>query len=46
MFRNLVNSNVCYSRNYYGPIKAVILDWSGTTVDKYVIAPAKYFLMF
>lgn len=26
-----------------GPVKGVILDWSGTTLDKYVIAPAKAF---
>ena len=30
-------------RSYRGPIKACILDWSGTTVDKYVIAPAVVF---
>jgi len=29
---------------YRGPIKAAILDWSGTTVDKYVIAPAVVFV--
>ena len=28
---------------YNGPLKAAILDWSGTTVDKYVIAPAEVF---
>eukprot|EP01099_Mayorella_cantabrigiensis_P005701 TRINITY_DN4626_c0_g2_i1.p1 TRINITY_DN4626_c0_g2~~TRINITY_DN4626_c0_g2_i1.p1 ORF type:complete len:288 (+),score=73.24 TRINITY_DN4626_c0_g2_i1:22-885(+) len=32
-----------YSRTYTGPVKAVILDWSGTTADKYVIAPAVVF---
>ncbi len=32
-----------YVRTYRGPIKGVILDWSGTTVDKYVIAPAVVF---
>ena len=29
-----------YVRKYAGPLKACILDWSGTTADKYVIAPA------
>lgn len=33
-----------FSRAYTGPIKACILDWSGTTVDKYVIAPAVVFV--
>lgn len=37
-------SNYVYSRKYVGPIKGVILDWSGTTVDKYVIAPAVVFV--
>jgi phosphonoacetaldehyde hydrolase len=32
-----------YVRNYTGPLKAAILDWSGTTADKYVIAPAEVF---
>lgn len=31
-------------RTYHGPIKAVILDWSGTTVDAYVVAPAVVFV--
>ena len=30
-------------RKYAGPLKACILDWSGTTADKYVIAPAVVF---
>ncbi len=30
-------------RQYRGPLKAVILDWSGTTADKYVLAPAVVF---
>ena len=29
-----------FIRAYRGPVKACILDWSGTTVDKYVIAPS------
>jgi phosphonoacetaldehyde hydrolase len=32
-----------YVRKYVGPLKACILDWSGTTADKYVIAPAVVF---
>ena len=28
---------------YRGPLKAAILDWSGTTTDRYVIAPAVVF---
>ncbi|KAK7112971.1 phosphonoacetaldehyde hydrolase-like [Littorina saxatilis] len=33
-----------YTRSYVGPVKACILDWSGTTVDKYVLAPAVVFV--
>lgn len=33
-----------YARQYIGPVKAVILDWSGTTADKYVLAPAVVFV--
>ena len=33
-----------YSRSYTGKVKAVILDWSGTTADAYVIAPAVVFV--
>ena len=32
-----------YSRKFFGPLQAAILDWSGTTADKYVIAPAIVF---
>ena len=32
-----------YFRRYTGPLRACILDWSGTTADKYVIAPAVVF---
>jgi phosphonoacetaldehyde hydrolase len=32
-----------YTRRYNGPLQACILDWSGTTADKYVIAPAEVF---
>jgi len=33
-----------HSRTYNGFIQAAILDWSGTTLDKYVIAPAVVFV--
>ncbi len=33
-----------YARQYTGPLKAAILDWSGTTADKYVLAPAVVFV--
>ena len=32
------------ARRYQGKIKGVVLDWSGTTVDAYVIAPAMAFV--
>lgn len=32
-----------FTRSYIGPLKACLLDWSGTTADKYVIAPAVVF---
>ena len=32
-----------YTRRYHGPVQALILDWSGTTADAYVIAPAVVF---
>ena len=32
-----------YIRQYTGPLRTLILDWSGTTADKYVIAPAIVF---
>ena len=37
-------SSFRYARNYVGPVKACLLDWSGTTVDKYVLAPAVIFV--
>ncbi len=33
-----VRADYVYSRGYRGKVKAVILDWSGTTADAYVIA--------
>ncbi|WAR11467.1 PHNX-like protein [Mya arenaria] len=32
-----------FIRRYTGPLRAAILDWSGTTADKYVLAPAVVF---
>ena len=39
-----VQSTYVYNRSYRGPIKGVVLDWSGTTADAYVIAPAVVFV--
>ncbi len=33
-----------YTRTYRGSVKCLILDWSGTTADAYVIAPAIVFV--
>lgn len=33
-----------YRREYRGNVKGLILDWSGTTADAYVIAPARVFV--
>ncbi len=33
-----------YHRSYRGPVKGVVLDWSGTLADAYVIAPAVVFV--
>ena len=38
------NSDFNYNREYRGRIKAAVLDWSGTTADAYVIAPAVVFV--
>ncbi|KAK3082877.1 hypothetical protein FSP39_007786 [Pinctada imbricata] len=38
-----MNKAFAAARSYRGPVKGVILDWSGTTADKYVIAPAVVF---
>ena len=40
----LFTKSLSITRNYSGPIRACILDWSGTVSDKYVIAPAKTFI--
>ncbi len=39
-----LRTDYVYSRSYTGKVKAVILDWSGTTADAYVIAPAVVFV--
>jgi phosphonoacetaldehyde hydrolase len=33
-----------FERSYRGGVKALVLDWSGTTADAYVIAPAVVFV--
>ena len=38
------NADYVYSRSYRGQVKAVILDWSGTVADAYVLAPAVVFV--
>ena len=35
--------NFVYQRTYRGKVKALILDWSGTIADAYVLAPAVVF---
>ena len=47
-FQRVINTSKSYStfsvrEKYRGPLKTAILDWSGTTADKYVIAPAIVF---
>ncbi len=37
-------SDFVYSRSYRGKVKALVLDWSGTTADVYVVAPAVVFV--
>lgn len=39
-----INSDYVYTRHYRGKVKALILDWSGTTADAYVMAPAVVFV--
>ncbi len=36
--------NYTYSRSYRGKVQALVLDWSGTIADAYVIAPAVVFV--
>ena len=37
-------SDYVFNRSYRGKVKAAILDWSGTTADAYVLAPAVVFV--
>ena len=37
-------SDFRFRREYRGQVKALVLDWSGTTADAYVIAPAIVFV--
>jgi len=37
-------SDYVYNRVYRGHVKGLVLDWSGTTADEYVIAPAVVFV--
>ncbi len=39
-----MTQNYTYSRTYKGPVQALVLDWSGTIADAYVIAPAVVFV--
>lgn len=39
-----MTQNYSYSRTYQGPVQALVLDWSGTIADAYVIAPAVVFV--
>ncbi len=39
-----MTQNYTYTRSYRGPVQALVLDWSGTIADAYVIAPAVVFV--
>jgi len=39
-----ISNDYTYERQYRGGVKAVVLDWSGTIADAYVIAPAVVFV--
>lgn len=39
-----MTSDFVFTRTYRGKVKALILDWSGTVADAYVIAPAVVFV--
>ena len=39
-----MRSDFVYTRTYRGKVKGLILDWSGTVADAYVIAPAVVFV--
>ena len=39
-----MNNDFRFRREYRGKVKGLVLDWSGTTADAYVIAPAVVFV--
>ncbi len=39
-----IRSDYVYTRGYRGKVKGLVLDWSGTTADAYVLAPAVVFV--
>lgn len=39
-----LDGDFVFNRSYRGRVKAAILDWSGTTADAYVLAPAVVFV--
>ena len=39
-----LDGDYVFNRSYRGRVKAAILDWSGTTADAYVLAPAVVFV--
>lgn len=41
---SLIQNDYVFRREYRGSVKGLILDWSGTTADAYVIAPAVVFV--
>jgi phosphonoacetaldehyde hydrolase len=39
-----IRSDYVYTRTYRGKVKGLVLDWSGTVADAYVLAPAVVFV--
>ena len=39
-----IQADFVYNRSYRGQVKGMVLDWSGTTADAYVLAPAVVFV--
>jgi len=39
-----IRTDYVYARGYRGKVKGLVLDWSGTTADAYVLAPAVVFV--
>ena len=39
-----IQSDYEYNQGYRGKVKGLVLDWSGTTADEYVLAPAVVFV--